>query len=148
MKRLLFAIVFLAAAVMTTAAASAQVSCANENLGKGEGKFTGQISGGPNGSLIEVTSGNETALVHYSNSSVLVCEGGQPAPVNRLVTGATVVVYGPMKKKGKVTDITALKILVAGSTQSSDSTNSNYNKSARGASESTAFPWSSMSPIM
>lgn len=108
----------------------------DENLSKGEGKFTGQISGGPNGSLIEITSGNETAIVRYSPSSVLVCEGRQIVSINVLATGSTVMVVGPVKRKGKVTEITAVKIFVAASSQtgsqSSDELNTNYSANARG----------------
>ncbi len=126
-------------AASTPMPASPQANC-DDNLGKGEGKFTGQISGGPNGSLIEITSGNETAIVHYSPSSVLVCEGKQIVSINVLATGATVMVVGPLKHKGKVTDITAVKIFVGGSAQSGtmtgESMNTNYNASARGGAPS------------
>ena len=154
MRKVTAAILFLLALAPVIAAlpakaassalpAPAQANCADDNLGKGEGKFTGQISGGPNGSLIEITSGNETAIVHYSTSSVQVCEGKQPVSINVLATGATVVVYGPMKKKGKITDITAVKILVAGSPESStrtgDPVGANFSVIARGGSESVTF---------
>lgn len=105
-------------AVPAKAASSAmpppqQSNCAMVSAAKGEGKFTGQISGA-NNSLIEVTSGNETAVVHYDAGGVQVCEGGVPAPTNRLVQGASVTVFGPMKRKGKGFEMTATKIIVAG----------------------------------
>lgn len=93
--------------------AAAQADCAAVNPSKGEDKFTGQISGGPTGSLIEVTYGDETVLVRYANS-VPVCEGGQPSAANALAQGENVVVYGPMKHKGKTLEIVASKILIAG----------------------------------
>lgn len=91
-----------------------QNECAVANAGKGDGKFTGQISG-VNNSLIEVTSGSETAVVHYNEGGVQVCEGGIAAPTNRLVQGASVTVFGPMKRKGKGFEMTAAKIVIAGS---------------------------------
>lgn len=93
--------------------AKQQNECAVINTIKGEGKFTGQISG-VNNSLIEVTSGSETAVVRYDPGGVQVCEGGVAAPTNRLVQGASVTVYGPMKRKGKGFEMTASKIVIAG----------------------------------
>ena len=90
-----------------------QNECSVINGSKGEGKFTGQISGA-NNSLIEVTSGSETAVVHYNEGGVQVCEGGIAAPTNRLVQGASVTVFGPMKRKGKGFEMTATKIVIAG----------------------------------
>lgn len=99
-----------------------QAQCAAGNPARGEGKFNGQISGGPNGgpnsSSIEVTSGNESVLVHYSNG-VQVCEGGQPAPLNRLSRGASVLVYGPMQRIGRIEEMNATRILIAGQPQRS-----------------------------
>lgn len=114
---LAFAPVFAALPAKATSSAlptPAQADCAAVNPSKGEEKFTGKSSGGPTGTLIEVTSSNQTVLVRYSNS-VLVCEGGQSASVNVLTRGANVVVYGPMKREGKVLKMTAAKILFAGS---------------------------------
>jgi type VI protein secretion system component Hcp len=97
-----------------------QAQCAAGNPARGEGKFNGQISGGPNGgpnsSSIEVTSGNESVLVHYTNG-VQVCEGGQPAPLNRLTHGASVLVYGPMQRIGRTEEMNATRILIAGQPQ-------------------------------
>jgi len=116
---LMFATVFTALPTKAAARplpAAAQDECAALNPSKGEEKFAGQISGGPTGSLIEVTYGDQTVLVRYSNS-VPVCEGGRPASVNALALGASVVVYGPMKRKGKTEEMNATKILVAGKPQ-------------------------------
>lgn len=107
---LAFAPVFLAHPAL---AAPQTPECAAVNPTNGEGKFTGQISGSPNGSIFDVTSGAQSVTVLYNNS-VLVCQGGQPASVNSLVLGANVVVYGPIRKKGKAYQMTATKILVAG----------------------------------
>lgn len=97
-----------------------QAQCAAGNPARGEGKFNGQISGGPNGgpnsSSIEVTSGNESVLVHYTNT-VQVCRGGEPAPVSALTHGASVVVYGPMQRIGKIEEMNATRILLAGQPQ-------------------------------
>ncbi|HKS82550.1 MAG TPA: type VI secretion system tube protein Hcp [Candidatus Acidoferrales bacterium] len=107
-------VLFLVALAMILVAkpARAQSECADDNAPKGQGKFTGQITGGPTGSLIEVTSGNDSILVMYNNS-VLVCQGGRPASANALALHATVVAYGPVKKKGKTLQMTATRILVA-----------------------------------
>jgi len=90
-----------------------QNECAAVNPNKGEGKFTGQITG-VNNSLIQIASGNETAVVHYDAGGVQVCEGGVAAPTNRLQPGASITVYGPMKRKGKGLEMTATKIVIAG----------------------------------
>jgi type VI protein secretion system component Hcp len=90
-----------------------QAECTDDNPARGETRFAGQITGGPTGSLIEVTSGSETLLVIYNNS-VPVCQGGRPAAVNALGLHENVVVYGPTKKKGKSLQMTASRILVAG----------------------------------
>lgn len=94
--------------------APAQSECAAGNANRGEGKFTGQISGGPTGTLIEVTSGKDTLVVVY-NDSVLICEGGELSSARALALGATVVAYGRFEKKGKSPQMIATKILVAGS---------------------------------
>ncbi len=116
----------------------AQSECAVGNPGRGEAKFTGQISGGPTGSLIEVTEGSESILVVYNNSTP-VCAGGQPASPTALKLGATVVAYGPEKKKGKSLQMTATRILVAGSSQSGmrsgPSMSTNDEAVARGGSQ-------------
>ena len=110
---------FIAAGTVLTARAAADAAPAQPNAcsvvtaSKGEGKFTGQISG-VNNSMIEVISGNETAVVHYDAGGVQVCEGGIAAPVNRLVQGASVTVYGPMERKGNGFEISATKIVMAG----------------------------------
>jgi len=97
--------------------APAQSECAAGNASKGEGKFTGQISGGPTGTMIEVTSGKDSLVVVY-NDSVLICEGGQLASARALALGATVVAYGRFEKKGKSPQMIATKILVAGAPES------------------------------
>ena len=111
-----------AKAAWTALPAPPQAQCAAGNPARGEGKFNGQISGGPNGgpnaSSIEVTSGNESVLVHYTNT-VQVCEGGQPAPLNRLTRGASVLVYGPMQRIGRTEEMNATRILIAGQPQRS-----------------------------
>jgi hypothetical protein len=95
------------------APAPAQSECVAGNANKGEGKFTGQISGGPTGTMIEVTSGKDSLVVVY-NDSVLICEGGQLSSARALALGATVVAYGRFEKKGKSPQMIATKILVAG----------------------------------
>jgi hypothetical protein len=116
---LVFALLLAAqpATAVGNALPAPQAQCAAGNPARGEGKFNGQISGGPNGgpnsSSIEVTSGNESVLVHYNNG-VQVCEGGQPAPLNRLSRGASVLVYGPMQRIGRTEEMNATRILIAG----------------------------------
>jgi len=100
-------------AAATPSPAEPQTGCAAVQLNGKDAKFTGQISSGPNGSLMEVSSGNETVLVHYT-PSVAVCLGGQPASMSSLAVGSTVVVYGIEKRKGKVPEIDAVQIVVAG----------------------------------
>jgi len=97
----------------TTVATPAQSACAALNAAKGEGKFTGQISTPPDGSSMEVTWGDQTVLVHYHNS-VTVCQGGQPASLNALTRGASISVFGPMRRNGKSMEIDAARIFVAG----------------------------------
>jgi hypothetical protein len=121
---LVFALLLAAqpATAVGNALPAPQAQCAAGNPARGEGKFNGQISGGPNGgpssSSIEVTSGNESVLVHYNNG-VQVCEGGQPAPLNRLSRGASVLVYGPMQRIGRTEEMNATRILIAGQPQRS-----------------------------
>ena len=93
-----------------------QAPCAAVNLKGNDTKFTGQISSGPNGSLFEVSSGNESVLVRYA-SSVPVCVAGHAGSVSALSMGETVVVYGQSKRKGKVTEMDAVSIVVAGNSQ-------------------------------
>ena len=100
----------------TSVATPAQSDCATLNAAKGEGKVTGQISTPPNGGYMEVTYGNQAVLVHYNNS-VTVCEGGQPASLNALTPGASVVVFGPVRRNGKNMEMDAARIVVAGSPQ-------------------------------
>lgn len=106
---LFFALVFAVTAVAT----SAQSDCAALNAAKGEGKFTGQISSSPNGTSMEVAYGGQSVLVHY-NSSVTVCQGGQPASLEALTSGASVSVFGRMTRNGKNIEIDAARIFVAG----------------------------------
>jgi len=109
------AAIFLAGPARAAAAvqASAQGECAAANAAKGEGKFTGQIAGTPTPSGFEVVAGKQSATVNYSNG-VLVCEDGQLGSTSALVSGASVVVYGPMKGQGDRFELSATKILVAG----------------------------------
>jgi hypothetical protein len=143
MKRNSAIVLSLVALAMILAAmpAQAQSECADDNAPKGQGKFTGQITGGPTGSLIEVTSGSDSILVSYSNS-VLVCEGGRPASANALALHATVVAYGPVKKKGKKLQMTATRILVAEPSRAAmggdQFNNSGSVRSAEGASQSSS----------
>jgi hypothetical protein len=114
---MLFTALFAATAVATPAQSTpAQSDCAALNAVKGEGKFTGQISSPPNGSSMEVTYGGQTVLVHYNNS-VTVCQGGQPASLNALARGASVVVFGPLRRNGKNMEMDAARIFVAGPPQ-------------------------------
>jgi hypothetical protein len=108
MASLFLAVLFAA----SPAATLAQSGCSALNAAKGEGKFTGQISSQPDGSSMQVTYSNQTVLVRYT-SSVLVCEGGQPASVSALARGASVSVYGPMRRDGNNIEIDAARIFVA-----------------------------------
>lgn len=95
-------------------AASAQGECARANAARGEGKFTGQISGTPAANTFEVVAGTQSASISYG-SAVLVCENGPPGSTSALVAGATVVVFGPMRKQGRDRyELSATKILVTG----------------------------------
>jgi hypothetical protein len=105
-------ILFRAAVSATTISTPAQSECTTPNAVKGEGKFTGQISTVPDGSSMEVMSGDQTVLVHYSNS-VTVCQGGMPASLDALTRGANVSVSGPMRRNGKNLEINATRIFVA-----------------------------------
>ena len=109
---LFFTLLFAA----TTVATPAQSDCAARNAARGEGKFTGQISSTPDGSSMEVTYGDQTVLVHYNNS-VTVCQGAQPASLNALTRGASVSVFGPLRRNGKNMEIDAARIFVAVSPQ-------------------------------
>ena len=77
-------------------AASAQRECALGNAARGEGKFTGQISGTPAANSFEAVAGKQSATISYGGA-VLVCENGQAGSTSALVAGATVVVFGPMR---------------------------------------------------
>ena len=112
-KQVALAVVLACGTIAAHAAVGAQAPCPALRLNSKDAKFTGQISSPPNGSLFEVSSGNESALVRYS-AVVPVCEGGEASSVNALAVGATVVVYGPGKKKGKVVELNAVEIVVAG----------------------------------
>jgi hypothetical protein len=90
-----------------------QADCAAVNPSSGEQKFTGRISAGPNGNEMEVTSGDEMVLVRY-NGSVAVCQGGRSASLNALTRGASVVVYGTLRRVGRTSEMDAARILVAG----------------------------------
>jgi hypothetical protein len=93
--------------------AAAQGECAAMNTARGEGKFTGQITGTPMANGFEVVAGNQSATVSYGGG-VLVCEDGQAVSTSALVAGASVVVFGPMKGQGNRFELTATRILVAG----------------------------------
>src|ERR1700757_425763 len=109
-----FALLFLATTVATFPQSTrAQSDCAALNAAKGEGKFTGQVSSPPDGSSMNVTYADQTVLVHYNNS-VTVCQGGQRASLNALTRGASVVVFGPLRRNGKNMEIDAVRIFVAG----------------------------------
>ncbi len=99
-----------------TTIATAQSDCSALNAAKGEGKFTGQISIPPDGSSITVTYGGQSVLVHYSNA-VTVCQGGQPASVDALRQGASVSVFGPLRRSGGSMEMDAARIFVAGRPQ-------------------------------
>jgi hypothetical protein len=108
--------VFTLLCVSTAVAMPPQSDCAALNAAKGEGKFTGQISTPPDGSSMTVTYGDQSVLVHYNNS-VSVCQGGQPASLNALAQGASVSVFGPLRRNGKNIEIDAARIFVAGRPQ-------------------------------
>jgi hypothetical protein len=97
-----FAFLFVATTVATFPQSTrAQADCAALNAAKGEGKFAGQISSPPDGSSMNITYADQSVLVHY-NSSVTVCQGGQPASVNALTRGASVVVLVRCGATGKI----------------------------------------------
>ena len=94
--------------------ASAQAECALVNAARGEGKFTGQISGTPEANTFEVVAGKQSASICYG-SAVSVCENGHPGPTSALVAGATVLVFGPMRSQGGDRyELAATRILVTG----------------------------------
>ena len=132
MKKVSVAILFLFACAPIFAA---QLDCSNGNVNKGEGKFTGQITGGPTGTLIQVTSGNESIVVIYNNS-VPVCDGGRPSSIRALIPGATIVAFGRVEKKGKSYQMTASKILVAGPAESPVAARDDWNSGASAPSNS------------
>jgi len=117
--------------------AAAQSPCAVVGPSRGEGKFTGQIAGEPTGATIEVTSGDQSAVVHY-NDAVQVCQGGEPAAASALTRGESVVVYGPMKRNGNVLEMTAARILIAGLPQPSNRASEPVNTRDAGASISAS----------
>ncbi|HXX18132.1 MAG TPA: hypothetical protein VEJ46_01910 [Candidatus Acidoferrum sp.] len=92
--------------------------CGSIKTSMGEAKFSGQISRSSAANSFEVTAGKESAAVDY-DPSVLVCEDGRPVSTNALVAGATVVVYGTVKREGNAFRMTATKIVVAGPPQES-----------------------------
>lgn len=100
----------------TAVATHAQSDCSALNPAKGEGKFTGQISTAPDGSSMTVAYADQSVLVHYSNSAT-VCQGGQPASVAALKQGASVSVFGPLRRNGKNMEMDAARIFVAGRPQ-------------------------------
>lgn len=113
----LLASLFLTPLFAATAVATpAQSACTALNAAKGEGKFTGQISTPPDGSSMEVTYGDQTVLVHYNNS-VTVCQGGQPASLSALTRGASVAVFGPLRRNGKNMEMAAARVFVTGPPQ-------------------------------
>ena len=118
-------------AAPVNAESPAQSECAALNAAKGEGKFTGQISTVPNGSSLEVTYGDQSVLVRYS-STVTVCEGGQPASLNALTSGAGVVVFGAVRRNGKNMEMNATKIIVAGPPQTARATSEQVRLSSPG----------------
>ncbi len=93
---------------------SPQSPCTALNAAKGEGKFTGQISSAPDGRSLEVTYDKQTVLVHYSDS-VTICQSGQPASPDALTRGATVSLFGALRRNGQNIEIDAARIFVAGS---------------------------------
>ncbi len=97
----------------TAVATYAQSDCGALNAPEGEGKFTGQISTAPDGSSMTVTYADQSVLVHYSNS-VTVCQGGQPASLDALTQGASVSVFGPLRRGGTNMEMDAARIFVAG----------------------------------
>ena len=111
---------FASFALLAPITMQALSDCAALNAARGEGKFTGQISNQPDGSSMEVSYGGQSVIVHY-NSSVTVCEGGQPASVSALTRGASVSVFGPLRRTGSSVEINAARIFVAGPPQTARS---------------------------
>jgi len=110
----LFMAVFMADSTMAAPAKQAgEGDCGSIKTAMGEAKFSGQISTTPVADTFEVTAGKESAAVTYGDS-VLICQSGQPASPRALVAGASVVVYGPVKREGNVFRMEATKIVIAG----------------------------------
>lgn len=114
----LFAIVFAARPANAASAkqAAGEGECSSIKTSMGEAKFSGQISTSPVAGTFQVTAGKESAAVDY-DPSVLVCEGGQPVSSGALAAGASVVVYGPVKREGNAFRMTATKIVIVGPPQ-------------------------------
>lgn len=128
---LLVSLFFMAVVAEQTVA---QSDCTALNTLKGEDKFTEQISSQPDGSSMQVTYSDQTVLVHYT-SSVLVCQGGQPGSVNALTRGASVSVFGPMRRNATSMEIVAARIFVAGRAQQSPASSQPSPQTARSNSE-------------
>jgi len=115
----LFIAVFVANPAKAASARQAgEGDCGSIKTSMGEAKFSGQISRSPVANSFEVTAGKESAAVDY-DPSVLVCEEGQRVSTRALVAGATVVVYGTVKREGNAFRMTATKVVVAGPPQES-----------------------------
>jgi len=98
--------------------------CTSYKPPKGAGKFTGRIQALTGGTSFDVTSGNETAVVTYSNSTTF-CQGGQPASAEALRPGLNVVAYGETNRVGKTYRVAATMIVVEGSAASAPRMTSN-----------------------
>jgi len=65
---------------------------------------------------MQVSYGEETVLVHYNNT-VTVCDGGRPESLSALARGASVSVFGALRRNGKSMEIDANRIFAAGPPQ-------------------------------
>lgn len=99
-------------------------ACANAKPPKGAGKFTGRIVATPSGDSVEINAGKDSAIVTYTNST-LICQGGQTASPEALVGGLSLTAYGEMNRVGKTPHVAASLIMLEGKAASTPRLTSN-----------------------